>query len=436
MQWVEHSVRPSVGRRIQPERSMGQDEFPLCGNGQAGMPILLKAWIPAFAGTTSIRQTGPEIQIEGFLPEQTDIKFMRRALELALQGRGSVSPNPRVGAVIVSPDGKVLGEGYHHKYGESHAEVEAIKACGGADTNGATIYVTLEPCCHRGKTPPCSQAVIKAGIKRIVIASDDPNPKVNGCGISDVRSAGLEVVSGVLEKEARYMNRGYFTLREKNRAWCSAKIALSIDGKMANLDGESKWITGPEARKYAHTLRADHDAIMVGGSTVWNDNPELTVRSVEGPDPVRLVLAPHRGIPVDSKIGTSLNDVPTVLFTSDDATPEGLDLPGLKVHRFQMDKNGRIDPVDILKTLPQYGILSVMIEGGSYVLSSFMDAGVIDELAIGTAPSVVGTGVSPFDKFDPVTWEKRPRFREGIVRKSGTDFITTYLREDSSFSLD
>lgn len=361
---------------------------------------------------------------------------MRRALELALKGRGSVSPNPRVGAVIVGGDGKVLGEGYHQRYGDNHAEVEAIKACRDADTRGATIYVTLEPCCHSGKTPPCSQAVIKAGIKRIVIASGDPNPKVNGCGISDVKSAGIEVVFGVLEKEARYMNRGYFTYREKDRAWCSAKVALSIDGRMANLAGESKWITGPEARKYAHELRADHDAIMVGGSTVWNDDPELTVRSVEGPNPVRIVLAPHRGIPKASKLGTTTAEVPTILLTSEDGNPVGLDIPELKVIRFPMDNKGRLDPMQILKALPEHGILSVMIEGGSLVLSSFMAAGVIDELAVATAPCIVGSGISPFAKFDPESWETRPRFKDAVVRKYGHDNVATYLREDSSFSRD
>ena len=240
--------------------------------------------------------------ISGFLfLKDQDYKFMQRVLELAKRGRGYVSPNPRVGAVVVSGSGELLSEGYHVRYGGPHAEIVAIRACKGENTNGATLYVNLEPCCFQGKTPPCCEAIIESGIKRVVAASKDPYYKVSGRGFERLRRAGIEVNVGLLAEKARFQNRGFFSRAERGRAWCSVKIAVSIDGKIAASDGQSKWITGPEARKLSHALRADHDAVMVGGNTVKNDDPELTVRSVRGVNPVRLILSPRFGIPLNSR---------------------------------------------------------------------------------------------------------------------------------------
>ncbi len=358
----------------------------------------------------------------------TDKHIMRRALKLALKGRGHVSPNPRVGAVITAPDGTIIGEGCHTHFGGLHAEAAALKACDGKDTRGATIYVNLEPCCFQGKTPPCTTAIIKSGIRRVVAAVPDPDPRVNGRGFAALREAGVRVEVGVLADEARHLNRGYFSARERGRAWCAVKVALSLDGKMAALDGESKWITGPEARKLTHALRADHDAVMVGAGTVRHDNPQLTVRSVRGPSPARIILAPHFGIPPDSKLAESAAQIRTILVTTETADPPGADDKTIELLRMKENKFGMIDPEELLSRLVDFGIQSLLIEGGSRVLSSFMQADLIDEISVGYAPSVIGQGISPFEDFNPVSWSGRPRFRIARIKHYGEDVVITYNR--------
>ncbi len=370
------------------------------------------------------------------MPRYNDLTYMRRALKLADKGKGSVSPNPRVGAVIVNADGKIIGEGYHAKYGEDHAEVRALKAARGKLTADATIYVTLEPCCHHGKTPPCAEAIAQAGIKRVVVATTDPNPKVNGKGIEYLTKAGVTVEVGLLEDQARYENRGYFSHRTRHRAWCAAKIALSLDGKMANPESFSKWITCEAARKLAHTFRADHDGILVGGGTVRNDNPELTVRMTKGSHPTRFILSPNFGIPHGSHLARTVKEVPTYLLTTENSKPQGLDIDGLNVVTFPENSDGRIDPVQILQKLPRLGILSLMIEGGSQVLSSFMAAGMIDELFVVYAPSVIGVGISPFESFKPESWDWKPRYTCSSIKRVGSDLAVQYTREGYPFLLD
>lgn len=373
---------------------------------------------------------------EGIMSPERYIPVMHDVLELARRGHGSVSPNPMVGAVILSPEGNRIGEGYHRRYGDSHAEVAAIRSCGGRDLEGATLVVNLEPCCHQGKTPPCVDAIIGSGIKEVVVSTLDPNPKMNGKGIARLRSSGINVILGTLEDEARYLNRGYFSHRLRKRAWCAVKVAVSLDGRMANKDGQSKWITGPEARRLAHQLRADHDGILVGGGTVRFDDPELTVRSVPGVNPVRVVLSSHFGIPIDSKLARNSDQVRTILLTGESINTPGSELDSVEIVRIPERKNGSIDPVEILRLLPQYGVLSLLIEGGSSVLSSFMTAGVIDEMYIGMAPSVVGQGLSPFETFSPKSWETRPRYNTLSVDRLGDDVVVRYKREGDLFSLD
>jgi diaminohydroxyphosphoribosylaminopyrimidine deaminase/5-amino-6-(5-phosphoribosylamino)uracil reductase len=362
------------------------------------------------------------------MSDNLDIKFMRQALRLALKGRGHVSPNPRVGAVIVDNDNRVIGRGYHSQYGQPHAEAEAITDCRDTDLRGSTLYVSLEPCCHQGKTPPCTKAIIKAGIKRVVIAISDPNPKVNKCGISELKNAGIEASIGILADDARYLNRGYLSARERGRAWCAAKVALSIDGKMANPEGQSKWITGAKARRFAHALRADHDGVMIGGGTLRNDDPELTVRDAKGSNPVRIILAPHYGIPIDSKISKTADKIRTILVTSDNFNGDVTE--SIEIMKLQTNGDGKINPLDLLERLPEIGIQSLLVEGGSGVLSSFMQADVIDEIITGYAPSIIGNGISPFEGFKPVSWENRPRFMVKKVKRFGEDVVITYGRKD------
>ena len=230
------------------------------------------------------------ILLEGdILARMTDEAYMQRALELALQAEGNTSPNPMVGCVIVDAEGNIVGEGYHHKAGEPHAEVNAL-AEAKQMAQGATAYVTLEPCAHYGRTGPCCVALARAGIGKVVVACLDPNPKVAGQGLEYLRLQGIEVVTGVCEKEAQRLNERFFTWITKQRPFITLKYAMTLDGKIATATGDSKWITGEEARTFAHRLRKQHDAVLVGIGTVLEDDPELTTRLVRGKNPVRVVL--------------------------------------------------------------------------------------------------------------------------------------------------
>jgi len=355
---------------------------------------------------------------------------MRRALKLAKKGQGKVQTNPMVGAVLVNRDGNVISEGYHSYFGGPHAEVAAIEAGKNNDIRDATLFVNLEPCCFQGKTPPCTIAIINAGIRRVVAATADPDPRVKGKGFTALKNAGIKVDVGVMADKARYLNRGYFSSRERGRAWCAVKVALSLDGKMAATDGQSKWITGPEARKLAHSMRANHDGILVGGGTVKRDDPELTVRNVRGPDTTRIILSSHYGIPNNSKLAQTARTVKTILVTLESVDPPD-DIEGIDLLKLPDRGNGTIDPKELLESLLNFGIQSLLIEGGSGVLSSFMQANVIDEISVMVAPSVIGQGLSPFGQFIPKSWEGRPRFEASMVRRYGKDVMIRYTKESS-----
>ncbi|MBM3329030.1 MAG: bifunctional diaminohydroxyphosphoribosylaminopyrimidine deaminase/5-amino-6-(5-phosphoribosylamino)uracil reductase RibD [Calditrichaeota bacterium] len=363
-----------------------------------------------------------------------DYRHIRRTFRLAYRGNGAVSPNPRVGAVLVGKEDKVLAEGYHHRFGERHAEVDALTRARveGQSTSGSTLYINLEPCAHVGRQPPCCDAIIKAGVRRVVASVFDPNPVVNGAGFAALRKAGIEVLEGIGRDEARYLNRGYFSWREKGRAWCTVKIALSIDGKMASYKGESKWISSDPSRRLAHRLRADHDAVLIGRGTLEIDDPELTVRMVKGPQPVRIILAPHRVIDPDSRIGRTIGNARTMQVVLDapdrsyPALPKGvLPLP------IKPGYNGFVDPAALLSTLPSYNILSVLVEGGSRVISAFLESGVIDELMVAYAPSVIGRGIAPFDHFAPPEWDRRPAFVIHSAKRFGPDLVVTYRPQEA-----
>jgi diaminohydroxyphosphoribosylaminopyrimidine deaminase/5-amino-6-(5-phosphoribosylamino)uracil reductase len=285
---------------------------------------------------------------------------MRRALRLAEQAKGWTKPNPMVGAILIKA-GKRIGEGYHTRYGAAHAEIEALKNAQ-ESARGATLYVTLEPCCHQGKTPPCTEAVIKSGIKKVVIATKDPSQKVNGQGIKALQEAGIEVEVGLLENEARELNRFFFTYHEKGRPYITLKAALSLDGKIAVAPGQRTVLTAMPAQRYLHSLRHEHEAILVGAGTVLTDNPHLGVRHIEGQDPLRIVLTGARKLPKDLQIFRDEN----VLL-----------LP---------DKNIK----EVLNVLYEKGISSVLIEGGQKVFEAFIKAKVVDEMILFLAPTFLG----------------------------------------------
>jgi diaminohydroxyphosphoribosylaminopyrimidine deaminase/5-amino-6-(5-phosphoribosylamino)uracil reductase len=313
-----------------------------------------------------------------------DEQWMSRALALAERGRGFVEPNPLVGAVVVR-DGQLVGEGWHERFGAAHAEVNALTASGAA-ARGATLYVTLEPCCHHGKTPPCTDAVLRAGIHRVVAAMLDPFPQVAGQGMAILRAAGVTVDCGVLEAEARRLNAPYLTLLEKGRPYVLAKWAMTLDGKIATRTGDSRWISNEESRRRVHQLRGRMDAILVGISTVLTDNPQLTARPPGPRTATRIVLDRRCRLPLTSALATTARLVPTLVATSRDAPAEAvaaLEELGCEVWRLP-------DIGSLLAELARRRMTNLLVEGGSGVLGSFFDARLIDEVHVFLAPRLVG----------------------------------------------
>ena len=302
------------------------------------------------------------ILLEGdILARMTDEAYMQRALELALQAEGNTSPNPMVGCVIVDAEGNIVGEGYHHKAGEPHAEVNAL-AEAKQMAQGATAYVTLEPCAHYGRTGPCCVALARAGIGKVVVACLDPNPKVAGQGLEYLRLQGIEVVTGVCEKEAKRLNERFFTWITKQRPFITLKYAMTLDGKIATATGDSKWITGEEARTFAHRLRKQHDAVLVGIGTVLEDDPELTTRLVRGKNPVRVVLDSSLKISLMAAVLNPLAD--TIIFTgldSDIVKAEALAaLPNVEVLRLPL-ADGVLPVAQVVQALAERGIALSLI---------------------------------------------------------------------------
>jgi diaminohydroxyphosphoribosylaminopyrimidine deaminase/5-amino-6-(5-phosphoribosylamino)uracil reductase len=312
-----------------------------------------------------------------------DIPWMRQALALAERGRGHVEPNPMVGAVVVR-GGQCVGQGYHAKFGEPHAEAHAL-AQAGERARGATLYVTLEPCCHHGKTPPCTRAVIEAGVSRVVAAMGDPYPQVAGGGLAELRAAGVEVELGVCEREARRLNAPYLTLVEKGRPWVIAKWAMTLDGKMAARGGRSKWITGEASRRRVHELRGRVDAIVIGSGTLTADDPLLTARPPGPRTAARIVLDRRGRFTADCQLARTASQAP-VLLVADSPIPrpagcEALTAPGLP---------------ELLAELGRRRMTNVLVEAGPTVLGSFLDAGLIDEVWAFLAPKLLGGGTPAF----------------------------------------
>jgi diaminohydroxyphosphoribosylaminopyrimidine deaminase/5-amino-6-(5-phosphoribosylamino)uracil reductase len=315
-----------------------------------------------------------------------DRQWMARALELAERGRGWVEPNPLVGAVVVR-DGRVVGEGWHQRYGEAHAEVNALAAAGDA-ARGATIYVTLEPCSHHGKTPPCTDAVLRAGVRRVVAAMTDPFPQVAGRGAALLRSAGVEVEVGAGEAEARRLNAPYLKLLATGRPYVHAKWAMTLDGKIATRTGDSKWISGEAARHRVHALRGRMDAIVVGIGTVLADDPLLTARPPGPRIPVRVVLDSLGRLPAASQLARTASETPVLVVTTGAEAPElraaGCEVLGVAA------VGGRPDLGALLDELGRRRMTNVLVEGGSEVLGNFLDAGAIDEVHVFIAPRLAG----------------------------------------------
>jgi len=325
-------------------------------------------------------------------PTAQDERFMRRALELAANGCGLVSPNPMVGAVLVK-NGRVVGEGFHRRFGGPHAEIEAIKAAGKA-AQGATLYVTMEPCCFEGKTPACTAALMQAGIKRVVAAMIDPNPRVKGKGVKCLRRQGIEVEIGLLREEAQRLNEAYVTFMAEHRPFVMLKVAMSLDGMMATGEGESQWITSERAREVGQQLRLIADAVVVGVNTVIADNPLLTCRLNKQKRLLRIVLDSDLRLPLGSRLFDAPDRVLVFTACGNGSKVRRLSQKGAEVVRVRMERRGRLQWQDILAELYRRQVMSVLIEGGATVVSSALEAGVVDKAYFFQAPKVLGPGKS------------------------------------------
>jgi diaminohydroxyphosphoribosylaminopyrimidine deaminase/5-amino-6-(5-phosphoribosylamino)uracil reductase len=324
--------------------------------------------------------------------DQTELDrwHMQRALELAARGRGWVEPNPMVGCVVVV-GAEVIGEGWHRKFGGAHAEVEAL-GIAGKRAAGATMYVTLEPCCHQGKTPPCTKAIIEAGAARVVVAQPDPFPEVAGKGIAELVGAGIEVEVGLLEAEARRLNAPYLKLLDTGRPWVLAKWAMSADGKIATRTGASQWISSEESRKVVHALRARVDAIVVGRETARRDDPRLTARPAGARTALRVVVDSRASLSSESRLARTAREAPVLVAVGPEA-PEAerrrLEQAGCEVFVCQTESHAaRLDA--LLAELGQRRMTNVLVEGGGRLLGTLLDSGQIDEVHVFIAPKLIG----------------------------------------------
>jgi diaminohydroxyphosphoribosylaminopyrimidine deaminase/5-amino-6-(5-phosphoribosylamino)uracil reductase len=356
-----------------------------------------------------------------WLAAPDDGAFMRRALALAERGWGRTAPNPMVGAVVVR-DGLVVGEGWHAEFGGPHAEVEALRAAGDR-ASGATMYVTLEPCDHHGKTPPCTEALLAAGVRRVVIACEDPDPVARG-GAHRLRGAGVEVTVGVEEVTARELNAPFFHALASDRPFVRLKLALSLDGALADHTRRPGWLTGEPARHEVHRLRADADAIAVGIGTVLADDPELTVRHVPAPRtaPTRVVFDTSTRLPRTSRLATTARDIPVVVvcWAPEPAHAAALEHLGVTLLHAATAR-------DALVALRALGVRSLLVEGGATLAAALVQDALVDRLVIFRAPLILGAGsLNGFGAAPAVQAADAPRWRLVESRRFGDDEMTVY----------
>ena len=353
-----------------------------------------------------------------------DEYYMKIALKLAQKGRGYVSPNPLVGAVIVKED-RIIGRGYHQNYGGNHAETNALKNAS-EDASGSTLYVTLEPCCHEGKTPPCIDSIIKHKIARVVIGTIDSNPLVSCQGINHLQSCGIEVKTGVLELECRELNEVFFHFMETKLPFVTVKYAQTLDGRIATATGQSQWISSAASLKFTHKLRATHDAILVGAGTVIKDNPELTVRLVRGRNPLRIVVDSTLKIPAKSKVLQNLSQTKTIIATikkADDQQFQRLTNLGAEVITIAADKQGNVDLQKLLKLLAKRNISSLLIEGGAQIITSILINNLVNRLVTVIAPKIIGKGIEAVGDLKIRNLDLAKKLTIRKITRSGNDII-------------
>ena len=318
----------------------------------------------------------------------TDQNYMLQAIQLAKQGEGWTNPNPMVGAVIVK-NGRIIGKGYHKKCGELHAERNAIASLT-ESAEGATIYVTLEPCCHYGKTPPCTEAIIEQKIKRVVIGSRDPNPKVAGKGVQILRDHGVEVETGLLEEECLSLNEIFFHYITTKMPYVAMKYAMTLDGKIASFSGDSKWVTGEKAREHTHFLRKKYRGILVGIGTVLADDPMLNCRIENGVDPVRIVCDSHLQIPLECQLVKTAKNIETIVCYAEENEEKQKALMEAGVQLIKAEKDGQVDLEKLMMELGSMEIDSVLVEGGGAIHGSFLTSGLVQKVYCYIAPKMIG----------------------------------------------
>ncbi|HWR83285.1 MAG TPA: bifunctional diaminohydroxyphosphoribosylaminopyrimidine deaminase/5-amino-6-(5-phosphoribosylamino)uracil reductase RibD [Candidatus Deferrimicrobium sp.] len=360
------------------------------------------------------------------MAETTDETYMRRALHLAEKGRGWTSPNPMVGAVLVKNQ-QIIGEGYHRSAGTDHAEIVAIKKARGRAT-GATLYATLEPCCHTGRTGPCVEAIIEAGIKRVVYTVRDPDPRVSGRGARRLRGAGITVEKGLFKGEAVTLNESYFAYHRNKRPFIIVKTAQTLDGRIATMSGQSKWISSAQSLKMAHRLRADADAVVIGMGTLKNDNPALTVRLVKGKNPFRIVLSRSLDFPKTCRLVDDNTDGKTIIISHREAIASFLRTKRgrantLLLWQVRLGRDGNLDLWEFVAQADKFGLRSLLVEGGSRVAASFLKAGLVDKYVAVIAPRILGSGVCAVDGLAVKSLEQAVTFDRYSFQRCGTDSL-------------
>lgn len=376
-------------------------------------------------------------------PSQEDSRkrdsfFMQHALDLALKGRGKVSPNPLVGCVIVDVNGHRIGAGYHKKYGGAHAEVEAVQSVETPDAlKDATVYVTLEPCSHHGKTSPCADLLASLPIKRVVIAQKDPNPLVNGSGIEKLRAHGIDVSLGVLEQKAEQLNEFFNHAQRFGRPFVTLKIAQTVDGFLTAANGDSQWITGKAARKKVHEWRSYYDAIMIGRQTAMADNPKLTVRHVRGRQPMRVVLDGPFSLPRELHLFSDKHEAKTTVITwNKEASLDYAD-PMIKLMKHNYfrgnviqvaKKEGHVDLREAISALDSIGVQSILVEAGQQLGSAFLREGLVDKVELFLAPKLLGNGTRSIIDLGIFTMRDICVLKDVTWQQIGEDMLLTGYR--------
>ncbi len=361
-----------------------------------------------------------------------DELFMMECLALAKKGGGYVNPNPMVGTVLVK-NGGVIGRGYHKRFGDHHAEVNAIRSSK-ISVKGSTLYVNLEPCNYYGKTPPCTDLIIKNKISEVVVGMLDPNPIISGKGVAQLRKAGIKVRVGILEDECKKLNEAFTKYIETGIPFVTLKIAQTLDGLIADKNGKSKWITNETSRVFVHHLRSRYDAVLIGANTVNCDNPSLTVREVNGRNPIRVILDGSLGVNTNAKVFSG-NKSRTILITS---TKSGRDessklkkllKKGIEVIELPSKKNNSLSLKQMLKKLGPIGIASILVEGGANIFSQFISEKLTDKLLIFIAPKIIGKGIGGFSNLENLTIAKNIQLKNITTFNLGNDIlIEAYLK--------